>query len=67
MFLVSEGLCSGLLRNSSLVLPLLSVTGLSVYLPASNTKSCEEEEDDDDDDDDERRERQMTLNHGSCL
>ena len=43
MFLVSEGLCSGFLRNSSLVLPILSVAGFSVYLLMSNTESYDDD------------------------
>ena len=34
---------SGFLRSSSLVLPLLSGTGFSVYLLSSNKESCDEE------------------------
>ena len=45
-FLVSVDLCSGFLRNSSLVLPLLSVAGFSVYLLTSNTASCDEDVED---------------------
>ena len=30
-------------RNSSLVLPLRSITGFSVYLLTSNTESCDED------------------------
>ena len=30
-------------RNSSLILPLLSSTGFSVYLLTSNTESCDED------------------------
>ena len=41
MFLVSVDKCSGFHRNSSLVLPLLSVAGFSVYLLTSNTESCD--------------------------
>ena len=37
-------LCSGFRRNSSLVLPLLSGTGFSVYLSTSNTESCDEDD-----------------------
>ena len=36
--------CSGFPRSSSLVLPLLSGTGFSVYLLASNTESCDEDD-----------------------
>ena len=36
----SVGLCSGVPRSSSLVLPLLSSTGFS-----SNTESCDEDDD----------------------
>ena len=43
MFLVSVGLCSGFHRNSSFVLPLLSVAGFSVHLLTSNTESCDED------------------------
>ena len=39
------GLCSGLPRSSSLVLPLLSGTGFSLYLFTSNTESCDEDDD----------------------
>ena len=39
------GLCSGFHRGSSFVLPLLSDTGFSVYLFASNTESCDEDGD----------------------
>ena len=42
MFLVSVDLCSGFLRSSSLELPLLSVSGFSVYLLTSHTKSFDE-------------------------
>ena len=44
LFSVSVGLCSGFPRSSSLVLPLLSGTGFSVYL-LSNTESCDEDDD----------------------
>ena len=43
MFLVSVDSCSGFPRTSSLVLPLLSGTGFSVYLLTSNTESCDED------------------------
>ena len=36
--------CSGSSRSSSLVLPLLSGTGFSVYLLTSNTESCDEDD-----------------------
>ena len=43
-FSVSVESCSaGSHRSSSLVLPLLSGTGLSVYLFTSNTESCDED------------------------
>ena len=42
LFLVSEGLSSGFHRKSSLVLPLFSLAVFSVYLPTSNTESCDE-------------------------
>ena len=45
LFSVTVCLCGGFPRSSSLVLPLLSGTGFSVYLLASNTESCDEEED----------------------
>ena len=35
---------AGLPRTSSLVLPLLSGTGFSVYLLTSNTESCDEDD-----------------------
>ena len=41
VFSVSVDLCSGFPRSSSLVLPLLSGTGFSVYLLTSNTASCD--------------------------
>ena len=44
LFSVSVGLCSGFLCSSSLVLPLLSGTGFSVYLLISNTESCDEDD-----------------------
>ena len=44
MFLVSVESCSGSPRSSSLVLPLLSCTGFSVYLLTSNTESCDEDD-----------------------
>ena len=43
LFSVFVDLCSGFVRNSSLVLPLLSGTGFSVYLLTSNTESCDED------------------------
>ena len=43
MFLVSVGLRIEFHLNSSLVLPLLSVAGFSVYLLTSNTESCDED------------------------
>ena len=43
MFSVSVDLCSGVSRNSSLALPLLSGTGFSVYHLTSNTESCDED------------------------
>ena len=45
LFSVSVGWCSGSLRSSSLVLPLLSGTGFSVYLLTLNTESCDEDDD----------------------
>ena len=45
LFSVSVGLCSGFPRSSSLILPLLSGTGFSVYLLTSNTESCDEDDD----------------------
>ena len=36
--------CSGSPRSSSLILPLLSSTGCSVYLLTSNTESCDEDD-----------------------
>ena len=45
MFSVSVGLCCRFPRSSSLVLPLLSGTGFSVYLFSSNTESCDEDDD----------------------
>ena len=45
-FSVSVDSCSGSPRSSSLVLPLLSGTGFSVYLLSSNTESCDEDDDD---------------------
>ena len=44
MFSVSVGPCSGFPCSSSLVLPLLSGTGFSVYLLTSNTESCDEDD-----------------------
>ena len=44
MFSVSVGLCSGFPCASSLVLPLLSGNGFSVYLLTSNTESCDEDD-----------------------
>ena len=46
LFSVSVGLCRGFPRSSSLVLPLLSGTGFSMYLLTSNTDSCDEDDDD---------------------
>ena len=43
-FSVSVDSCSGSSRSSSLVLPLLSGTGFSVYLLTSNTESCHEDD-----------------------
>ena len=45
MFSVSVDWCSGFPRSSSIVLPLLSGTGFSVYLLSSNTESCDEDDD----------------------
>ena len=45
MFSFSVDSCSGSLRSPSLVLPLLSGAGFSVYLLTSNTESCEEDGD----------------------
>ena len=36
--------CRGSPRRSSLVLPLLSGTGFSMYLLTSNTESCDEDD-----------------------
>ena len=44
LFSVSVGLCDGVRRSSSLVLPLLSGTGFSVYLLTSKTESCDEDD-----------------------
>ena len=44
LFSVSVVSCSGSPRSSPLVLPLLSVTGFSVYLLTSNTESCVEDD-----------------------
>ena len=44
VFSVSVGLCSGFPRISSLILPLLSSTGFSVYLLTSNAESCDEDD-----------------------
>ena len=46
LFSVSVDSCSGSQRSSSLVLPLLSGTGFSVYLLTSNTEteSCDEDD-----------------------
>ena len=44
LFSLSVALCSGFRRSSSLILPLLSGTGLSVYLPTSNAESCDEDD-----------------------
>ena len=41
---VSVDECSGFSRSSSLILPLLSGTGFSVYLSTSNTESCDEDD-----------------------
>ena len=38
--------CKGSPRSSSLVLPLLSGTGFSVYLLTPNTESCDEDDGD---------------------
>ena len=43
MISVSVDLCSGFHRNSSLVLPLRSITGFSVYLLTSSTESFDED------------------------
>ena len=40
IFSVSKDSCSGSPESSSLVLPLLSGTGFSVYLLTSNAESC---------------------------
>ena len=45
LFSVSVGLCCRFLRGSSLVLPLLSGAGFSVYLLTSNAESCDEDDD----------------------
>ena len=45
LFSVSVRLCSGFPRSSSIVLPLLSGTGFSVYLLTSNTESRDEDDD----------------------
>ena len=45
MFSVSVDSCSGSLRSSPLVLPLLCGTGFSEYLLTSNTESCDEDDD----------------------
>ena len=42
--------CCGSHRSSSLVLPLLSGTGFSVYLLTSNTESCDEDVEEGEDD-----------------
>ena len=44
IFSVSVDSCNGSPRSSSLVLPLLSGTGFSVYLLTSNTESCDEDD-----------------------
>ena len=44
LFPVSVGLCIEFPRGSSLVLPLLSGTGFSVYLLTSNTESCDQDD-----------------------
>ena len=46
LFSVSVDSCNGSHRNSSLVLPVLSGTGFSVYLLTSNTESCDEDDGD---------------------
>ena len=43
LFFVSVHSCSGFPRSSSLILPLLSDTGFSVYLLTTNTESCDDE------------------------
>ena len=44
LFSVSVCLCCRFPRSSSLVVPLLSGTGVSVYLLTSNTESCDEDD-----------------------
>ena len=44
LFRISVGLCIGFPCSSSLVLPLISSAGLSVYLLTSNTESCYEDD-----------------------
>ena len=44
-FSASVDSCTGSPCSSSLVLPLLSATGFSVYLLTSNTESCDEDDD----------------------
>ena len=44
LFSVAVGSYSGSSHKSSLVLPLLSGTGFSVYLLSSNTESCDEDD-----------------------
>ena len=45
LFSVSVGLCCGFPRRSSLILPLLSGTGFSMYLLTSNAEPCDEDDD----------------------
>ena len=44
LFSVSVCLCNGFHRSSSLVLPLLSVAGISMFLLTSSTESCDEDD-----------------------
>ena len=44
LFSVFVDSCNGSPRSSSLVLPLLSGTGFSVYLMTSNAESCDEDD-----------------------
>ena len=44
LFSVSVGLCIGFLCSSTLVLLIFSGSGFSVYLPTSNTESCDEDD-----------------------
>ena len=44
LFSVSVDSCNGFPRSSSLVPPLLSRTGFSVYLLTSNSESCDEDD-----------------------